>query len=97
MRGGGCQADFENQGSRILFEELALYTALPYNLGMVFIETSTFTKLIYDYLKDSGLYAEKDCGGHQACLNVILDKRYWMVFEKSKNTRQAKPSCESEN
>ena len=91
MGGGGCQADFENQGLRILFEELALCTALPYNFGMVFIETSTFTKLIYEYLSDEE-YVE-----HQACLSVILDKRYWMAFEKSKNTRQAKPSYESEN
>lgn len=28
------------------------YTALPYNLGVEFIETSLFTRLIYDYLSE---------------------------------------------
>ena len=31
---------------------MAYYTALPYNIGMVFIETSVFTRLIADYLTD---------------------------------------------
>jgi mRNA-degrading endonuclease RelE of RelBE toxin-antitoxin system len=31
---------------------LVNYTALPYNAGMEFIETSLFTKLIYTYLTD---------------------------------------------
>lgn len=31
---------------------VALYTAMPYNYIMIFIETSTFTKLIGTYLSD---------------------------------------------
>lgn len=31
---------------------MAYYTALPYNSGMVFIETSVFSRLIADYLTD---------------------------------------------
>ena len=29
-----------------------MYTASPYNHSMVFIETTTFTKLVYEYLSD---------------------------------------------
>lgn len=29
-----------------------MYTALPYHSDMIFIETTLFTKLIYDYLSD---------------------------------------------
>ena len=31
---------------------LAIYAAMPYNLNMVFIETSLFTKLVYNYLTE---------------------------------------------
>jgi mRNA-degrading endonuclease RelE of RelBE toxin-antitoxin system len=35
-----------------LGERLDIYTAMPYNLGMIFIETTVFTKLIGSYLTD---------------------------------------------
>ena len=34
------------------FPVVDMHTALPYDPGMVFIETTTFTKLVYEYLSD---------------------------------------------
>jgi hypothetical protein len=60
MRGGrlsrrGVESSRQDASSDPVMSEkgkwsLAIYAAMPYNLYMVFIETSLFTKLVYNYL-----------------------------------------------
>jgi hypothetical protein len=45
------QASLPNTGFEKSFA-IDKYTAMPYNPDMVFIETTAFTRLVYDYLSD---------------------------------------------